>query len=224
VGYPKTFGEKEKAWLVLTVIFEASYLLLLGFVVGLSGALIPGPLLVYTISQSIKEGRWTGLKVIIGHAFVELFILALLYLGVSRLLTSNLFVDTVSILGGLFLFYMAYHLVKTPIHFSETSTSKYGSVVGGVFFTAFNPSFPLWWATVGSRLLIEGFKKAGSVGAILVVSGHWVADFGWYLVVSFAVAYGSKKILTENWLTILRNILALFLLIIGGYFLYSGVV
>jgi threonine/homoserine/homoserine lactone efflux protein len=39
---------------------EFIYLFFLGLVVGLSGAMIPGPLLIYTIAESMRKGALTG--------------------------------------------------------------------------------------------------------------------------------------------------------------------
>ena len=47
---------------------SALVLLGIGFVVGISGAMMPGPLLIYTIQESLKKGKWTGALVILGHA------------------------------------------------------------------------------------------------------------------------------------------------------------
>jgi threonine/homoserine/homoserine lactone efflux protein len=43
-------------------------LLFLGLIVGLSGAMIPGPLLAFTVFDTLKKDRVTGHLIIIGHA------------------------------------------------------------------------------------------------------------------------------------------------------------
>jgi len=52
-----------------------------GFVVGISGAIMPGPLVIYTIQESLKRGKWTGALVILGHAIVEVVVFLLLAVG-----------------------------------------------------------------------------------------------------------------------------------------------
>ena len=62
------------------VIFSFSFL------VALTGAMAPGPLLTYTIIKSVKtrkRGYLMGLWIIIGHAFLEMGIIILLLLGFS---------------------------------------------------------------------------------------------------------------------------------------------
>lgn len=42
------------------------------FVVGLSGALAPGPVLTATIGEAVKRGFWTGPLIVLGPALLEL--------------------------------------------------------------------------------------------------------------------------------------------------------
>ncbi len=42
------------------------------FVIGLSGAMAPGPLLTITIAESIKRGPWVGPLIVLGHGVLEL--------------------------------------------------------------------------------------------------------------------------------------------------------
>jgi len=188
----------------------------------LSGSLIPGPLLVYTIAESLRKGWKTGFYVILGHAAVEVVILLLLLAGVKALMTSELFVRAVSLLGGGFMAYTAYTLHKSKWVLDwRNERLGYGAVAGGVLFTAFNPSFPLWWATAGARLLLEGMEEAGLTGALLVVAGHWAADLGWYVTVSAFTANGRERVI-GRYADAIRNVLALLLLLIGLYFVWTG--
>ncbi|MBD3388786.1 MAG: hypothetical protein GF416_06935 [Candidatus Altiarchaeales archaeon] len=198
------------------------YLLFLGFIVGLSGAMIPGPLLVYTIAESLRKGWKTGFYVIVGHAIVEVGIMAFLIMGVSALMTSELFVKSVSLVGGAFMAYTAVTLFKSSWEIGETKDAlRYGTVAGGMLFTALNPSFPVWWATAGARLLVEGFKNAGLTGALMVFIGHWMADFGYFMVVSSLVTRGREKLISR-YVNTVKNILAALLLAIGAYFITTG--
>ena len=47
-------------------MFEIFQMFILGFVIGLTGALVPGPTLVATINASITGDWMTGLKVSLG--------------------------------------------------------------------------------------------------------------------------------------------------------------
>ena len=51
------------------------------FVIALSGALMPGPLLTATISESSRRGFWAGPLMIAGHAILELALVVALSWG-----------------------------------------------------------------------------------------------------------------------------------------------
>ena len=43
----------------------------IGLSTGLSGAMIPGPLTLYIVSEAFKSGQAAGLKVALGHLLIE---------------------------------------------------------------------------------------------------------------------------------------------------------
>jgi threonine/homoserine/homoserine lactone efflux protein len=202
---------------------DAVYLLGLGFVVGLSGAMMPGPLLVYTIAQSLRKGWMTGFFVIVGHAIVEVALMILIYIGITALITSAFFTQVVGAVGGAVMVFMAWTLYKSGWDVSKKSDNRtHGSIVGGILFTALNPGFPLWWATAGAKLLMEGVKDAGLLGAGFVIVGHWGADFGYYMLVSTLTAKGKENIV-KRYVSKIKDILATMLAFIGIYFLTDAI-
>jgi len=205
-------------------LYGSVLLLALGFAVGISGALMPGPLLVYTINESLRRGKWTGILVITGHAIVEVFIFILLALGLNELMTSQSFIKTVSILGGIAMILLAYSSLKNlkkELKF-DTKPVSHNAIVGGIIFTAFNPGFPLWWATAGTTLLMEGFRRMGFTGMLLVFLGHWGADWGWFTFISMLTSKSSRMLFERGWYKKMRILLSMLLLAIGVYFLAGG--
>ncbi|MDD5112233.1 MAG: LysE family transporter [Candidatus Altiarchaeota archaeon] len=204
---------------------NGALLLALGFAVGISGALLPGPLLVYTVHESLTRGKWTGVLVICGHALVEIAVFAAIILGLGEIMLSESFTRAVSLLGGLALIWMAaasLRSLRKGVDFNALQ-KPYGAVTGGIIFTALNPGFPVWWATAGTRLLVEGFQRMGAAGMLTVFLGHWLADFGWFALVSFAASAGSGTLLSRGWYVKMRLALSLLLVIIGAYFLSTAV-
>jgi threonine/homoserine/homoserine lactone efflux protein len=60
----------------------------IGFIMGLTGAMAPGPLLTITIEESAKRGGIVGPLVVVGHGILEFAFLILIILGVANLFTS----------------------------------------------------------------------------------------------------------------------------------------
>ena len=76
------------------------------FVVGLSGALMPGPLVTLAIAESARSGFARGPAIVLGHAIVELAAVLGLLFGLSRLMQSGSIAGALSLVGGLVLLWM----------------------------------------------------------------------------------------------------------------------
>lgn len=201
------------------MILDAFYLIFLGFIVGLSGAMIPGPLLAFTIVDTSKKGRITGHRIIVGHALWELGIIVLILAGFGWILTQNK--PIIYMVGGLVLILMAVSMVrKRGVELAMGPSKVDSSILGGLFYTAFNPTQPPWWATAGLALLLKGTELMGILGIVLVTLGHWLSDFTYYSLVSFTV-HKHGRYLTPRQREI-SIILGGFMALLGIYFLFQG--
>ena len=196
----------------------------MGFAIGLSGALMPGPLFVYTVHESLTKGKWTGAKVILGHAIVEAVIFLLLVFGLLSFAQNPLFVKTTNLVGGAAMMIMAALSLKGLNATAEEKLKKtgYGLIAGGIIFTALNPGFPIWWLTAGSTMLLEAFRQLGMIGMIIVLVGHWGADLSWFLFVSMTTSK-SRHLLKEGGYKKIRILLSLILFGLGIFFLSNGI-
>jgi len=96
------------------------------------------------------------------------------------------------------------------------------SLLGGLFYTAFNPTQPPWWASAGLALLLQGYELAGYLGIATVTLGHWLADMAYYSLVSYIISKYGKVIIPKQKIVI--TILAVFIITLGIYFIVSSVV
>lgn len=205
--------------MVEVLLFSAS-----SFLVGLSGALVPGPMLTVTISNSLHKGPMAGPMVVSGHIIAEVAILMLLLLGLGWLIgsaTANLLIGTV---GGLVLVYMGYRISQSsPPRFQGKvkAPDKYGSVLGGILSSISNPYFFIWWVTIGWAFVLKGMEFAGLAGILGFMAGHWAADLGFYSLVSFFTSKGSD-ILTQKYYRALMYGCGIFMICLGIYFVFSA--
>jgi len=93
--------------LALLAIFGSS------FVIGLSGALMPGPLFTLSVRETLRRGFWVGPLLATGHALIELALVVGLALGLSKFLGEGRGTAVVAMLGGLFLIWMGYEMLRT---------------------------------------------------------------------------------------------------------------
>ena len=106
------------------------------FVTSLSGALMPGPLFTLSIREALRRGFWAGPLLAFGHCLVELALVIGLALGLSEFLDEGKGTAAIAIVGGLFLLWMGYQMVRTAprqeLRFSaEPSTVDDAVAVGG---------------------------------------------------------------------------------------------
>lgn len=206
-------------FLILLGIFGSSFL------IALSGALMPGPLLTYTAAAAAQRGFWAGPLVILGHGVLELTLLALLLLGVGVLLNQPLIIGGIAMLGALVLWWLGYGMLATARQ--ATLVLEGGVVQGpgpfwaGILMSLANPYWFIWWLTLGLGYVLLAWEY-GLAGVAAFFSGHILADLVWYSLVALAIAQGKKLISDRGYRWFLTGC-GLFLLAFGGYFGYQGV-
>jgi threonine/homoserine/homoserine lactone efflux protein len=195
------------------------------FIVALSGALMPGPLLTLTVGEAARRGFWAGPLIIVGHALLELALVLLLLAGVGVWLHRPLVLGLVGVVGAGMLGWMGLGLLRASRHshlqFDPQAASGLNPVVAGVLMSAANPYWLIWWLTIGLGYVMFSMQY-GLVGVALFFIGHILADFAWYTLVSGAVAQGRRFISDRFY----RGFLAgcgVFLFAFGGYFAVQGV-
>ena len=201
---------------------------LTSFGVGFSGAAAPGPLLVYTVRESVQTGPRAGLLVSIGHALLELPLVLGLIWGLGGFLNSDPVVAGISLAGGLLLLWMGGGLVFRPGGYlpgrGETASAPGGAlriITGGALLSLTNPFWTIWWATVGLGFLAWA-REAGGAGVGAFYVGHALADFVWLGFVAFAMASGGRVMGPRVYRGLLSGC-GLFLLALGVWFLIVGV-
>ena len=76
------------------------------FVVSLTGALSPGPLVTVTMREGVRRGFWAGPALAFGHGAIELVLVVGLALGLNELLDNDAVTASVALAGGAFLVWM----------------------------------------------------------------------------------------------------------------------
>ncbi|MDK2973806.1 MAG: hypothetical protein PWP08_177 [Methanofollis sp.] len=195
--------------------------LILGFVIGLSGALAPGPTLVATIRGSLDRGWTAGPRVAAGHAAVEAVVALAIVVGLAAAAESVAM--PVALVGGTAL--IVFGILTMRESRTAVLTAPSGTTTGSPFFagaltSAANPYFWIWWLTVGSGLLLEGLA-AGVAVAVAFMIGHWASDFGWFGLVAAGTARG-RRVLLERHYRIILAACGGFLVLFGASYLWHA--
>ena len=196
------------------------------FVIALSGALMPGPLLTATISESSRRGFWAGPLMIAGHAILELALVVALFLGLAPFFQMPAVFAASALAGAVILIWMAAGMLRSlpTLRLSwEGGKQKMNStVLNGILMSVSNPYWIIWWATIGIGYIFYAWQY-GLWGIAFFFAGHISADLAWYSFIAGAVARG-RHLLTDRLYRRLIGFCALFLIGFAGYFAFAGLV
>jgi threonine/homoserine/homoserine lactone efflux protein len=194
-------------------------------VVAFSGAMMPGPLLTITISESTQRGAVAGPLLIAGHAVLELLLLIALLFGLGPLLKNETFFIFIAFIGGLIMLWMAFGMFKSlpalTVSQESVASKKNNLLVTGAMMSLANPYWIIWWATIGIGYIVLS-QKLGFWGIALFFIGHITGDMIWYFAISIAVGKG-KKLFTDRVYRGLIAICGAFLVGFSFYLVFSGI-
>jgi threonine/homoserine/homoserine lactone efflux protein len=206
-------------------VWELITIFISSFIIAFSGAMMPGPLLTATISESSQRGFIAGPLLIVGHGILEIMLLAALVLGLAPFLQRNDVFAVVAIAGGVILLWLALGMFRALPELTmslNTGTIKSGSLIKrGAILSIANPYWIIWWATIGFGYVIYSWSF-GIAGIVFFFTGHILADFVWYSAVSSAVGKG-RHLFTDGLYRCVIGTCAVVLILFACYFFYAGV-
>jgi threonine/homoserine/homoserine lactone efflux protein len=195
------------------------------FVLALSGALMPGPLLTVTVSESSRRGALVGPMMIFGHSLLELALVVALLSGLAPLLVRDDVFIAISLIGGAVLLWMGTTMLRSLPQLSLAGQSAGGGsrnlVLTGILLSAANPYWLIWWASIGLGYIMYAMRF-GILGIAAFFFGHILADLAWYCLISFGIARG-RRFFSDSLYRKLIGGCAVFLLVFSCWFLYGGI-
>ena len=199
------------------------------FIVALTGALTPGPLLTFTIykSQKKKKGYLVAINILLGHATIELALIIALLAGASFLFENIIFLTIFGFIGGIFLVIFGIITLrgvlksgfKTDFILDETIVKGYkgNSYVGGILVSLSNPIWTIWWGVIGFGIMMElNITLLMPIELLLFFLGHELGDIVWYLPISIFVYYGGKSLNLQIYKYVLI-VCGVFMIVFGIY-------
>ena len=164
--------------------------------ISFSGVMTPGPLFAATINKALKS-RIAGVLIALGHGIIEFPLMFLIYFGFAPFLASPLTQKIIGFVGGLIMIYIALRMIKSEKKAAEADGfAKNSALVAGIITTAANPYFLLWWATIGTTLIINALLF-GFLGFLVFAVTHWLCDLVWDSFIGVTV-FKSKRFLTDK--------------------------
>jgi threonine/homoserine/homoserine lactone efflux protein len=164
--------------------------------ISLSGVLMPGPLFAVTIQKAAKS-KIAGVLLALGHGVVEFPLMLLIYFVLSQFAIPNYVQAAIGVVGGCFMVFMGVHAFKSRNRQEMSAVSlKRDSFFAGIWTSAVNAGFILWWLTIGTALIINA-QLFGLFGFGVFAGLHWSIDFLWYTLVGLLI-FKSQKFWTSR--------------------------
>jgi threonine/homoserine/homoserine lactone efflux protein len=161
--------------------------LLTGVVLGLSIAGPPGPVNA-TAAYEVGKGSWlSGWLVELGATTADGIFFFLTYFGLIKIIAGGKLGQTLFLIGGLILLFMAYSTIR---HASKAALSRKPSGIRspyllGLSVAVTNPYQVAWWVTVGVGMV--------STFGLGIVVGLFTGILGWTLIYTTALSIGLSR-------------------------------
>jgi threonine/homoserine/homoserine lactone efflux protein len=196
--------------------------IILGITMGLTAGLSPGPLLVLLISETVKHNRKSGIKVACVPLITDLPIVLITILVLQIIADYSFVLGTISLLGSVFLAYLAFENIRIKNFDPDIKKPKSNSLGKGIITNFLNPNPYLFWMTIGAPTIVRGYGKNVMLPLLFVMS-FYLFLVGSKIIVALLVDR-SKVLVKSNVYIIVMRILAVILLLFCLYFIKEGLV
>ena len=192
--------------------------------ISMSGVLMPGPLFAATIKQATKH-KAAGALIAVGHGVVEFPLMIVIFFVLSQFKIPSFVQVAVELVGGLLMVVMGVQAFRkrNKTENAQVSSSR-DSVLAGIYTTAVNAGFILWWLTVGTALILNA-QLFGVIGFSVFAGIHWLCDLSFYTVIALAI-FKSQQLWSQRWNKGVRMGITLFCVAVfigfGVYFMSSA--
>ena len=190
-------------------------------VISFSGVMMPGPMTAVTLAKSYRS-PWTGTWLSFGHAVIEVPLILLIYFGFAQFFQVTVVRLALSVAGSGMIIWMGVSMFRARSEVARKGKDlPYNAFTAGILTSVFNPFFLVWWATIGSMLIMR-ILEFGTMGLIVFIMVHWLCDLAWLTLVSNVIyrthAFWNQRV--QEWLFIACSLL---LVGFGIWFLISGI-
>lgn len=190
-------------------------------VISLSGVMMPGPMTAVTLAKSYKS-PWAGAWISFGHAVIEVPLILLIYLGFAQFFQNDMVRLVLSVLGSGMILWLGIIMFRARVEVVQKGKDlPYNAFTAGILASVFNPFFLLWWATIGSMLIMR-ILEFDTMGLIVFIIVHWLCDLVWLSFVS-VVIYRTHSLWGRKLQEGLFIACSLLLIGFGLWFLISGI-
>jgi threonine/homoserine/homoserine lactone efflux protein len=181
------------------------HFLFMGLVLGLSAGLAPGPLLTLVVSETLRYHAGAGIRVALAPLISDLPIVLVSVGVLSTMADFEAVLGGISLVGGVVVFRMGIHSVKTKALVIEPEMSGRNALAKGVLVNVLSPHPYLFWISVGAPLVHRAMAvNIAAAGAF--IAGFYLFLVGSKVVLALLVARSRSVIKGRAYVVIMRGL------------------
>lgn len=174
-----------------------------GIVLGLSAGFSPGPLLTLVIYQTLRHSIKEGVKVALAPLITDLPIILISTFVLARLANFRTILGIISLIGGLFVMYLAYESFRTSRLDINVQEAEPQSLRKAAVVNALNPQPYLFWFSVGAPTIIKTWEE-NLFAALAFVIGFYACLVGSKVFVASLVSGSRQFFIGKTYIYIMR--------------------
>ncbi len=191
-----------------------------GILFGLSAGLAPGPLLALVVTQTLKHNAKEGMKVAAAPLLTDLPVILVSVFVLTRFLNYRSILGGISLVGGLYVLYLAYESLKTkPLTLSVSETEP-RSVRKGWLVNTLSPHPYLFWITVGAPFILKSGEE-GLLPPVMFVLSFYLLLVGSKMLLALLIGRSRSFLTQSTYLWVMRS-LGVMLALFGIFLLRDG--
>ena len=191
-----------------------------GALLGLAAGVLPGPMLTLVISETLHHGKKEGIMVACVPVITDAPIILVSVFVLAKLSGSDVILGIISILGALFVCYLAYESISLKGIEADSNSVEARSLRKGIITNFLNPHPYVFWMTIGAPLVLKAYKASPFV-AVLYLAGFYIFLVGSKIVIALLVDR-SKGVLQGRGYIYLIRALGVALLFFSVMFIKDG--
>lgn len=172
-------------------------------------AITPGPLMALLLSETLKHGRSSGIKIALAPLFTDLPIMLVGTFILSKLSQLDILLGAISLFGSLYLTYLAYGGIKTKsVNLEVSGESK--SLRKGIISNFLNPNPYIFYFSILGPLVVKGMKINFLFGPISLAI--FLGFFVFFMILIVLSVHRAKDFFSSKKYVYLIRVLGIILL------------
>ncbi len=146
-----------------------------GLLLGAAAGILPGPVMMFSIAQVLKNDTWSGFKVQLGATLMDIVRILIVFSLFSFLPQNQYLIGSISFLGGVFLLYMASSNFNYQPKLDNSSSKISNPIYEGMMGNILNSAAYVFWLTVGGPIILTANQTGLYLSGFMFALGFLIS-------------------------------------------------